>query len=92
MNINKKFNEMTLKEFIRLVANGNGYTYVAIRRKDGFVNRTGEYWCDNVIGFSWCTRKGYKMGEDWNVGKCKVQSIETYTMRDGTIVPCAVID
>ena len=90
---------MVLKEFVELVAQGDGYKYIAVRRKNGFVGRTGEYWVDNAIGFSWCTRKGLdkKQGQDWNIGKAEVKGIETYTSvgykgEIEKIIPCAVID
>ena len=80
---------MTLHEFVDAVAVSNDF--VAIHRKDGFVDKTGEYWCDTVEGFSWCTRKGFRMGQDWNLRKVEVQAIEVYHAY-GKDIPCAVID
>ena len=85
---------MTLREFVNLVSGGDGYKYVAIRRKGGFEGRTGEYWVDNAMGFSWCTRKGFgfQQGQDWSKGKGEVKSIEPYTRNNKEVILCAVID
>lgn len=82
---------MTLKEFIKLVAQGNGYTYIAIKREDGFEGKSGDTWVNTAMGFSWCSRKGTPQGEDWSLGKMPIKGITVITAH-GENIPCAIID
>ena len=82
---------MTLKEFVKLVAQGDGYTYVAIKREEGFEGKLGDTWIDNAIGFFFFFRKGTPQGEYWSLGRMPIKGITVATAY-GKNIPCAIID
>lgn len=81
---------MTLGDFCELIPH---YEYFAIKSLNHkWQRRTDNIFTDNygLTSLGFAAREGF--GNDWNLHKARVIKIEVYTSKDGTTMPCAVIE